>query len=43
MADMAEITQVEDCWEQLIAAGVTMEAYFIIGLISCNKLNFIKQ
>jgi quinolinate synthase len=23
MADMAEITQVEDCWEQLIRAGVT--------------------
>jgi quinolinate synthase len=23
MADMAEISQVEDCWEQLIAAGVT--------------------
>jgi quinolinate synthase len=26
MADMAEITQVEDCWEQLLAAGVTNEA-----------------
>jgi len=26
MADMAEITQVEDCWEQLIAAGVTTDA-----------------
>ncbi|HYL14331.1 MAG TPA: quinolinate synthase NadA [Terriglobales bacterium] len=26
MADMAEITQVEDCWEQLIAAGVTSDA-----------------
>jgi len=25
MADMAEITQVEDCWEQLIKAGVTDE------------------
>ena len=23
MADMAEVTQVEDCWEQLIRAGVT--------------------
>src|SRR5438034_2842485 len=23
MADMAEITQVEDCWEQLVRAGVT--------------------
>jgi quinolinate synthase len=23
MADMAEITQVEDCWEQLVAAGLT--------------------
>ena len=26
MADMAEISQVEDCWEQLIAAGVTDDA-----------------
>ncbi len=26
MADMAEITQVEDCWEQLLAAGVTSDA-----------------
>jgi quinolinate synthase len=26
MADMAEITQVEDCWEQLIAAGITGDA-----------------
>lgn len=26
MADMAEITQVEDCWEQLMAAGVTNDA-----------------
>ncbi len=26
MADMAEITQVEDCWEQLVAAGVTNDA-----------------
>src|SRR5438045_4526989 len=26
MADMAEITQVEDCWEQLVAAGVTDDA-----------------
>jgi quinolinate synthase len=25
MADMAEITQVEDCWEHLVAAGVTDE------------------
>src|SRR5437870_5003174 len=25
MADMAEITQVEDCWEQLIAAGLTSD------------------
>ncbi len=25
MADMAEITQVEDCWEHLVAAGVTTE------------------
>jgi len=25
MADMAEITQVEDCWEQLVALGVTSE------------------
>src|SRR5271169_4270484 len=25
MADMAEITQVEDCWEQLVRAGVTEE------------------
>ena len=23
MADMAEITQVEDCWERLVAAGLT--------------------
>src|SRR6266852_7477954 len=23
MADMAEITQLEDCWEQLLAAGLT--------------------
>ena len=26
MADMAEITQVEDCWEQLVRAGVTDDA-----------------
>jgi len=26
MADMAEITQVEDCWEQLIRAGLTSDA-----------------
>src|ERR1700746_3195779 len=26
MADMAEITQVEDCWENLVRAGVTNEA-----------------
>src|ERR1700719_3957795 len=26
MADMAEITQVENCWEQLIAAGMTNDA-----------------
>jgi quinolinate synthase len=26
MADMAEITQVEDCWEQLISAGLTDDA-----------------
>ncbi|MGZ4813257.1 MAG: quinolinate synthase NadA [Terriglobales bacterium] len=26
MADMAEITQVEDCWEQLVALGVTSDA-----------------
>ena len=26
MADMAEITQVENCWEQLIAAGLTDDA-----------------
>ena len=26
MADMAEITQVEDCWEQLIAMGLTSDA-----------------
>src|SRR5438094_4323111 len=25
MADMAEITQVEDCWEQLLAAGLTTD------------------
>jgi quinolinate synthase len=25
MADMAEITQVEDCWEHLVAAGLTSE------------------
>ena len=25
MADMAEITQVEDCWEQLVRAGLTNE------------------
>jgi len=25
MADMAEITQVEDCWEQLVAAGLTTD------------------
>jgi quinolinate synthase len=25
MADMAEITQVEDCWEQLVRAGITTE------------------
>ena len=26
MADMAEITQVENCWEQLVAAGLTDDA-----------------
>jgi len=26
MADMAEITQVEDCWEQLVRAGITSDA-----------------
>src|SRR5277367_6401756 len=26
MADMAEITQVEDCWEQLSRAGMTTDA-----------------
>jgi quinolinate synthase len=26
MADMAEITQVEDCWEQLAAAGLTSDS-----------------
>jgi quinolinate synthase len=26
MADMAEITQVEDCWEQLVALGITSDA-----------------
>jgi quinolinate synthase len=26
MADMAEITQVENCWEQLVAAGLTNDA-----------------
>jgi quinolinate synthase len=26
MADMAEITQVEDCWEQLVRAGVTEDS-----------------
>jgi quinolinate synthase len=26
MADMAEITQVEDCWEQLVAVGITNDA-----------------
>ena len=26
MADMAEITQVEDCWEQLLALGLTSDA-----------------
>ena len=26
MADMAEITQVEDCWEHLVRAGVTNDA-----------------
>ena len=25
MADMAEITQVEDCWEHLVRAGVTRD------------------
>ena len=25
MADMAEITQVEDCWERLVAAGLTSD------------------
>src|SRR5689334_7652748 len=25
MADMAEITQVEDCWEQLVRAGITSD------------------
>ena len=26
MADMAEITQVEDCWEQLVTLGITSDA-----------------
>jgi quinolinate synthase len=26
MADMAEITQVEDCWEQLVRAGITSDS-----------------
>ena len=26
MADMAEITQVEDCWETLVRAGITNDA-----------------
>ncbi len=26
MADMAEITQVEDCWEQLVAMGLTTDS-----------------
>src|SRR5437867_5310375 len=26
MADMAEITQVEDCWENLVRAGITNDA-----------------
>src|SRR4029078_11668247 len=26
MADMAKITQVEDCWEQLISAGIASDA-----------------
>jgi len=26
MADMAEVTQVEDCWEQLVRAGATTDA-----------------
>src|SRR5919198_6018449 len=26
MADMAEITQVEDCWEQLVSFGITSDA-----------------
>src|SRR5436853_886186 len=26
MADMAEITQVEDCWEQLVRSGITSDA-----------------
>ena len=37
MADMAEITQVEDCWEQLVAAGVTSDAG--VGITPITYMN----
>jgi quinolinate synthase len=37
MADMAEITQVEDCWEQLIRAGATSDSG--IGVTPITYMN----
>ena len=34
MADMAEIAQVEDCWEQLVSAGLTDDAGSGVTLIT---------
>src|SRR6476659_4227625 len=37
MADMAEITQVEDCWEQLMRAGLTNDAGHLHELDGCDQ------
>jgi len=43
MADMAEITQVEDCWEQLVRLGVTTDAgHGITPLTYMNSTAAIK-
>lgn len=43
MADMAEITQVEDCWEQLVRLGITMpEGKGVTPLTYMNSTAAIK-
>jgi quinolinate synthase len=42
MADMAEITQVEDCWEQLTAAGITGDTGGITPITYMNSTAAIK-